>query len=124
THEVLRGIDFRVTAGTTVALVGPTGAGKSTIVSLLTRLYDPTRGAILIDGVPLNQLALAQIRNAMAVVPQDAFVFSETIAENIALGIGSTEDRRMGGGAETTEPPLEIVEQSARIAHLHETVTE
>jgi ATP-binding cassette, subfamily B, multidrug efflux pump len=84
---VLRDVSFRIPAGTTVALVGPTGAGKSTVVALLARLYDPTDGAVLLDGTPLQELALGTVRGAIGLVPQDAFLFSETIAENIALGI-------------------------------------
>jgi ATP-binding cassette, subfamily B, multidrug efflux pump len=84
---VLRHVSFQVPAGSTVALVGPTGAGKSTVVALLARLYDPTEGVVLLDGIPLPELALATVRGAIGLVPQDAFLFSETIAENIALGI-------------------------------------
>lgn len=95
-RDVLHGISFRIPAGKTVALVGPTGSGKSTILALMTRLYDPTEGEILLDGVPLPNLSLAQLRGAFGVVPQDAFLFSETIAENIAFGLppgASAEDR-------------------------------
>jgi ATP-binding cassette, subfamily B, multidrug efflux pump len=84
---VLRDVSFRIPAGSTVALVGPTGAGKSTVVALLARLYDPTDGVVLLDGIPLQELALGTVRGAIGLVPQDAFLFSETIAENIALGI-------------------------------------
>jgi ATP-binding cassette, subfamily B, multidrug efflux pump len=84
---VLRDVSFRIPAGATVALVGPTGAGKSTIVALLARLYDPTDGVVLLDGIPLQELALGTVRGIIGLVPQDAFLFSETIAENIALGI-------------------------------------
>lgn len=86
-RPVLRDVSFRFEAGTTVALVGPTGAGKSTVVALMARLYDPTDGEILLDGIPLPNLSLAAIRGAIGIVPQDAFLFSETIAANIALGI-------------------------------------
>ncbi|HEY8485563.1 MAG TPA: ABC transporter ATP-binding protein [Longimicrobiales bacterium] len=95
-RDVLHGISFRIPAGKTVALVGPTGSGKSTILALMTRLYDPTEGEILLDSVPLPNLSLAQLRGAFGVVPQDAFLFSETIAENIAFGLppgASAEDR-------------------------------
>jgi ATP-binding cassette, subfamily B, multidrug efflux pump len=84
---VLRDVSFRIPAGATVALVGPTGAGKSTVVALLARLYDPTDGVVLLDGIPLQELALGTVRGAIGLVPQDALLFSETIAENIALGI-------------------------------------
>jgi ATP-binding cassette, subfamily B, multidrug efflux pump len=86
-RHVLRDVSFRIPAGSTVAVVGPTGAGKSTVVALLARLYDPTEGVVLLDGIPLQELSLDTVRAAIGLVPQDAFLFSETIAENIALGI-------------------------------------
>jgi ATP-binding cassette, subfamily B, multidrug efflux pump len=91
---VLRDISFRAEAGATVALVGPTGAGKSTLVALLTRRYDATAGIILIDGVPIDRLPLDQLRAAVGIVPQDAFVFSDTIENNIGLGIPDGAARR------------------------------
>jgi len=96
-RDVLQHVSFRIPAGKTAALVGPTGAGKSTIVALLTRQYDPTAGEILLDGVPLTRLDPAQVRAAIGVVPQEPFVFSETIADNIALGLppGRTLDGRL-----------------------------
>jgi len=84
---VLEDVSFTVPAGTTVALVGPTGSGKSTVVALLSRLYDPTDGEILLDGRPLSELPMSQLRGAIGLVPQDAFLFSETIRENIAFGL-------------------------------------
>jgi ATP-binding cassette subfamily B protein len=84
---VLEDVNFKIAAGQTAAIVGPTGAGKSTIVALLTRRYDPTSGEVLLDGVPLQSIQFEQLRAAIGIVPQDAFVFSETIADNIALGL-------------------------------------
>ena len=108
-REVLRDVSFLVEPGQTVALVGPTGSGKSTVIGLLTRRYDPTRGEILLDGAPLDRIPLARLRDGMGVVPQDAFVFSDTIARNIAFGLpDGVEDR--------------TVEEAARVARLHETV--
>ncbi len=86
-RDVLDGVSFTIPAGATAALVGPTGSGKSTIVALVARLYDPTAGEVLLDGVPLPELPLSRVRTAIGLVPQDAFLFSETIADNIALGI-------------------------------------
>ena len=124
---VLENVSFRIEAGETAALVGPTGAGKSTLVALLTRRYDPTTGTVLLDGVPLPELSLAQIRSAIGLVPQDAFVFSETIAENIALGLPRDE-----GSDDAPPAPLlagadseyadRRIEDAARIARLTETV--
>ncbi len=80
------GLDLVAEPGETVALVGHTGAGKSTIVKLLARFYDPTEGRILIDGHDLRDVTRASLRHQLAVVPQEGFLFSGTIAENIAFG--------------------------------------
>ncbi|HEX3225727.1 MAG TPA: ABC transporter ATP-binding protein [Gaiellaceae bacterium] len=84
--EVLHGIDLDVRAGTTVALVGHTGAGKSTIAKLLARFYEPTHGRITIDAVDLNDVSQASLRRQLGVVPQEGFLFAGTVAENIAFG--------------------------------------
>jgi ABC-type multidrug transport system fused ATPase/permease subunit len=84
--EVLHGIDLDVPAGTTVALVGHTGAGKSTIAKLLARFYEPTHGRITIDGIDLNDVTQASLRRQLGVVPQEGFLFAGTVAENIAFG--------------------------------------
>jgi ATP-binding cassette subfamily B protein len=84
--EVLHGIDLQVPAGTTVALVGHTGAGKSTIAKLLARFYEPTHGRITIDDVDLNDVSQASLRRQLGVVPQEGFLFAGTVAENIAFG--------------------------------------
>jgi ATP-binding cassette subfamily B protein len=110
-RDVLVGVSFRVEPGQTVALVGPTGSGKSTIIALLARRYDPTGGTIQLDGVPLVRIPFTRLRAAMGIVPQDAFVFSDTIAGNIALGMPDGVD---ANGR---------VEEAARTARLHETIT-
>jgi ATP-binding cassette, subfamily B, bacterial len=84
--EVLHGIDLDVPAGTTVALVGHTGAGKSTIAKLLARFYDPTDGRITIDGVDLCDVRQESLRRQLGIVPQEGFLFAGTVAENIAFG--------------------------------------
>jgi ATP-binding cassette subfamily B protein len=84
--EVLHGIDLDVPAGTTVALVGHTGAGKSTIAKLLARFYEPTHGRITVDGVDLNEVTQESLRRQLGVVPQEGFLFAGTVAENIAFG--------------------------------------
>jgi ABC-type multidrug transport system fused ATPase/permease subunit len=84
--EVLHGIDLDVLAGTTVALVGHTGAGKSTIAKLLARFYEPTHGRITIDDLDLNDVTQASLRRQLGVVPQEGFLFAGTVAENIAFG--------------------------------------
>ena len=84
--EVLHGIDLDVPAGTTVALVGHTGAGKSTIAKLIARFYDPTRGTISVDGVDLRETTQESLRRQLGIVPQEGFLFAGSVAENIAFG--------------------------------------
>jgi ABC-type multidrug transport system fused ATPase/permease subunit len=92
--EVLHGIDLDVPAGTTVALVGHTGAGKSTIAKLLARFYDPTDGRITIDGTDLRAVTQQSLRRQLGIVPQEGFLFAGTVAENIAFGRpGATHDQ-------------------------------
>ncbi len=83
---VLQGLSFEVKAGQKVALVGPSGAGKTTAISLLMRFYDPSAGRVLVDGRDIRELALTDLRAQTAVVPQDVILFGGTIAENIAYG--------------------------------------
>jgi ATP-binding cassette subfamily B protein len=84
--EVLHGIDLDVPAGTTVALVGHTGAGKSTIAKLLARFYDPREGRITIDGTDLRDVTQASLRSQLGIVPQEGFLFAGTVRDNIAFG--------------------------------------
>jgi ATP-binding cassette subfamily B multidrug efflux pump len=83
---VLRGIELRVAAGQTVALVGRTGSGKSTLLSLLPRLFDPPPGTLAVDGIDVRRLPLARLRASIGMVPQETFLFSTTLRDNIALG--------------------------------------
>jgi ABC-type multidrug transport system fused ATPase/permease subunit len=84
--EVLHGVSFTAEPGQTVALVGHTGAGKSTIVKLLARFYDPTAGEVLIDGRDLRDVTAESLRSQLGIVPQESFLFSGTVRENIAFG--------------------------------------
>jgi ATP-binding cassette subfamily B multidrug efflux pump len=115
-REVLREVSFVAKAGETVAVVGPTGSGKSTLVSLLPRVYDPSRGEILLDGVPLTALDPLELRSVIGTVPQDSFLFSETLRENIGLGI---EIRGELGSGEAGDAQ---VEDAAKVAQLHESI--
>jgi ATP-binding cassette, subfamily B, multidrug efflux pump len=98
---VLQGISFRVEAGSSLAIVGPTGAGKSSLVDLIVRAYDPDRGAVLIDGVDIRQLSLEELRRAVGFVPQETFLFGETLRRNILLG--APDDGRLDRVSETAQ---------------------
>jgi ATP-binding cassette, subfamily B, bacterial len=105
-HPVLHDVSFEVRPGARVAIGGTTGAGKSTLVSLLTRFYDPTAGTILLDGVDLRDYRLADLRDQFAIVLQEPLLFATSIAENIAYGRPGSSD-------------LDIV-QAARAAGAHD----
>jgi ATP-binding cassette subfamily B protein len=107
-RAILRDVSFEIPAGKTLGVVGSSGAGKSTLVRLLVRLVDPDNGQILLDGVPLSQLSLPRLRQAIAVVPQDTVLFNDSIQYNIGFGkVNSTQEE---------------VERAARLAHLHDFV--
>jgi ATP-binding cassette subfamily B protein len=90
---VLHDIDLRVPAGTTVAVVGPTGSGKTTLVSLLPRLVDPPPGTLFVDGHDVRRLPLDRLRGAIGFVPQESFLFSATVRENVAFGARGEDER-------------------------------
>src|SRR6185369_2405704 len=96
----LNGIDLRIPAGATVAVVGRTGSGKSTLVNLLPRLFDPTGGAVLLDGIDLRRLDPADLRRQVGFVPQETFLFSDTIAGNIAFGVDAATPEEIRRAAE------------------------
>jgi ATP-binding cassette subfamily B protein len=106
----LRKVRFGIHAGQTVAVAGPTGSGKSTLVNLIPRFYDPTEGRVLIDGVDARELDLAQLRRAVGVIFQETFLFSATVAENIAFG--------------KPDATREEIETCARAAQAHEFIEE
>ncbi len=105
--QVLQEINITMPAGKILAIVGPSGVGKSTLVDLIPRFYNPTSGTILWDGIDLRKISLADLRHQMAIVTQDVLLFSDTIFENIAAG--------QPGGATREE-----VENAARIAQAHD----
>jgi ATP-binding cassette subfamily B protein len=90
-HPVLHDVDLRIPAGKTVALVGATGAGKSTVIKLLARFYDPIAGAVLVDGHDLRQVTASSLREQLAVVPQEAFLFSGSVLDNIRFARPSAD---------------------------------
>jgi ATP-binding cassette subfamily B protein len=102
----LEDVSFTAPSGSWVAVVGATGAGKTTLVEMVARLADPDRGEILLDGIPLPELSLSELRRAVGFVPQETFLFSQTIGENISLG----------------EMDQDATVAAARVAQLHETV--
>ena len=90
--SVLQEINLRILAGTTLAIIGPTGAGKSTLASLIARLWDAPNGTVLIDGRSIRDYPLDDLRRAIGFVPQDTFLFSETLGENIAFGLEESKE--------------------------------
>ena len=97
--EALRGLDLRVAAHETVALVGETGAGKSTVLKLLARFYDPDSGSVLLDGRDLRTLSLPDFRSRLGYVPQESFLFTGTIRDNIAYGRPGASDAEVEAAA-------------------------
>ncbi len=101
-EPVLRGLSFRVNPGETVAIVGFTGAGKTTIANLLARLWDIDDGRILLDGIDIRQLALSELRSAVQPIQQDVFLFDDSVAENIRLGL-PIDDQQVVEAARTAQ---------------------
>ncbi|HYC52213.1 MAG TPA: ABC transporter ATP-binding protein [Gemmatimonadaceae bacterium] len=98
---VLRDVSFTVAAGTTLGVVGATGSGKSALLDLITRTYDPQQGDILLDGVPIRELSLHELRAEVGYVPQESFLFSDSLAHNLAYG--SSDERAGRWGAEVAQ---------------------
>lgn len=107
--NILEGISFHIKPGETVAIVGQTGSGKSTLTQLINRTYDVTQGRILIDGVDVRDWSMASLRSQISKIEQDVFLFSRTLAENIAFG--------------TPDTPREAIEQAAKEAQAHEFIS-
>lgn len=100
TGRALNGVSLKIPAGDTVAIVGHTGSGKSTLVHLIPRLLDPTSGAVLLDGTDLRELSPADLRRRIGFVPQETFLFSASLADNIAFGVESATGEEIRAAAE------------------------
>ncbi len=107
-HRALDEVSFELLQGQTLGIIGKTGSGKTTLINLITRMMDATSGEIRIDGVPIKQLNLYDLRNSIGYVPQDVFLFSDTLRNNIAFGMDDCSQ--------------ELVEQAAKDADIHETI--
>jgi ATP-binding cassette subfamily B protein len=94
-EEILKNVDLDIPAGSTVALMGTTGSGKTSIINLLGRYYDVSEGKVLIDGIDVRNIKLDILRNAISIVPQDVFLFSDTIEENIRFGNRNANDEEL-----------------------------
>lgn len=105
---VLRDVNLHIPAGTSMAIVGPTGSGKTTLVSLIPRIYDAAPGMVLIDGRPIREFSLASLRKNIGFVPQETFLFSDRIRDNIALGIDSASDEEIHEAAEAASIASDI----------------
>ncbi len=102
-EPALSGVSLRVPAGSVLGIVGPVGSGKSTLASLIPRLYEVDDGMVFLDGVDVNRIPLAALRSHIAMVPQDAFLFSLSLADNVAYGLPETEPRRVQAAAERAQ---------------------
>jgi ATP-binding cassette subfamily B protein len=108
--EVLSGISLRIPAGSSLALVGPTGSGKTTLVQMVPRLLDAAPGSVLIDGRPVREYPLAMLRHNIGFVPQETFLFSDSLRENIAFGVPDASD--------------EAIQRAAKAAHIANEIEE
>ncbi len=105
---VLRDVTLRIPAGSSLAIVGPTGSGKTTLVSLIPRIYDAEPGSVLIDGIPIREYPIASLRHCVGFVPQETFLFSETVRENIAFGKEDASDEDVRSAAQAASIADEI----------------
>ena len=107
--QALKNVDFALEPGQTLAVIGRTGSGKSTLAQMVARLYDPTDGAVKLDGIPLSDLKLGDVRSAIGYVPQDVFLFSDSIRANIAFGTDGTEEAEVIQAAKDADVHHNIV---------------
>ena len=107
---VLQNIDLQIKRGETIAIIGPNGCGKSTLMNMLARFYDPVQGAVTIDGIDLRNIRLRELRSRIGVVTQDTLLFDDTVANNIHYGsVGASQEQ---------------IEEAAQQAHAHKFITE
>src|SRR5215472_3509131 len=106
--RVLHDVNLRIPAGSSLAIVGPTGSGKTTLVDLIPRVYDAEPGMVLIDGRPIREYSLASLRHSIGFVPQETFLFSDRIRENIALGVDSATQEEIRNAANAANIAAEI----------------
>jgi ATP-binding cassette subfamily B protein len=134
-RPVLRHVSARIEGGQTVALVGMTGSGKSTLINLLARLHDPPPGTVFIDGVDVREIPLVILRGAIGFVPQEPFLFSDTLADNIAFGLdaidqteeaGRSDGEPKGQGAASRDPDdrMRRILEAAAVARLDKDVAD
>ena len=121
-RRVLNGVSLRVHAGQTVALVGATGCGKSTLINLLPRLIDPPRRSVFLDGVDVREIPLEKVRGAIGFVPQEPFLFSETIGENVSLASHSPESSTEPGDFDGQDLHAQRLRDAAAVARLDKDV--
>jgi ATP-binding cassette subfamily B multidrug efflux pump len=114
TDGVLHDINLRVPAGSTLAIVGPTGSGKTTLAALIARLWEAPDGAVLIDGHPIREWPLDSLRRSIGYVPQDTYLFSETVGENIAFGLPNFDLERVRAAAEVASLDSDVQEFPAK----------
>jgi ATP-binding cassette subfamily B protein len=108
-QAVLRDIDLKIPAGSTLAIVGPTGSGKTTLAALIARLWEALDDSVLIDGRPIREWPLNTLRRAIGYVPQDTYLFGETVGGNIAFGLPGLDESRVRQAAEIASLDAEVV---------------
>ena len=101
--HALKHISFEINPGESLAIIGTTGSGKSTVSNLITRLYDATEGSVLIDSIPIRDYNLVSLRSQMGIVPQDVFLFSDTISNNIAFGLKEHDESKVVKAAQDAD---------------------
>jgi ATP-binding cassette subfamily B protein len=117
-EPALRDVSLRVPAGSTLGVVGPVGSGKTTLASVIPRLYEVADGQVFIDGVDINRIPLRTLRTSIAMVPQDAFLFSMTLAENVAFGLPDADPKRVAEAVERAQLAKDLSELPHGLATL------